>query len=58
MPDLNLDGMVDVCDLDMFVDRWLVYRPSLDVAPAGAPDGIINFKDFAVFAEHWHEVLE
>jgi hypothetical protein len=58
MPDLNLDGTVDIYDLDMFCDRWLIYRPSLDVAPEGAPDGIINFQDFAVFAQHWQEVSE
>jgi len=33
---------------------WLEDKPSLDMAPAGG-DGIINFRDFAVFAGNWLE---
>lgn len=32
--------------------HWLQNAPSLDVAPVGG-DGVINFLDFAVLANHW-----
>ena len=38
--------------LKMLTDYWLDYEPSIDIAPYGG-DGIINFLDFAKFAESW-----
>ena len=48
--DLNHDGSVDFEDLAKLAAYWLDYEPSVDIAPAGG-DGIINFLDFAKFAE-------
>jgi hypothetical protein len=45
------DG-VDIDDLAIFVDQWLLKKLSKDVAP-GKGDGIVNFIDWAVFANGW-----
>lgn len=45
------DG-VDIYDLAVFADQWLLEKLSVDVAP-GTGDGIINFIDWAVFANGW-----
>jgi hypothetical protein len=45
------DG-VDIYDLAIFVDQWLLEELSYNIAPAGG-DGIVNFLDFAVFANDW-----
>jgi hypothetical protein len=45
------DG-VDIYDLIVFVDQWLLEELSYDIAPAGG-DGIVNFLDWAVFANDW-----
>jgi RHS repeat-associated protein len=44
-------GLSDLAELS---GHWLGDEPSLDVAPPGG-DGVINFLDFAVLAEHWLE---
>jgi hypothetical protein len=44
-------------DLASLSGHWLGNDPSLDVAPAGG-DGIVNFLDFALAAEHWLEEKE
>jgi hypothetical protein len=36
-----------------FSTSWLEYDPVLDIAPKPAGDGIINFLDFAIFANCW-----
>jgi hypothetical protein len=43
-----------LAELARLSGHWLDNEPSLDVAPAGG-DGIVNFSDFAVLAEHWLE---
>ena len=45
------DG-VDIYDLAELCDQWLVEKLPADVAPPGG-DGIVNFADFAVFADLW-----
>jgi hypothetical protein len=45
------DG-VDIFDLAVLCDQWLVEKIPADVAPTGG-DGIVNFADFAVFADQW-----
>ena len=47
------DG-VDISDLIILINQWLQApgTPSADIAPPGG-DGIVNFLDFAVFAENW-----
>ncbi len=55
--DFTRDGKVDFNDLDKLVAHWLTDESSVDIAPPEEPDGIVNFLDFAVFAQHWLEVL-
>jgi hypothetical protein len=54
--DLNCNGTVHLEDLTTLADQWL--QPpgilSTDMAPEPG-DGIVNFLDFAVFAEDWLE---
>jgi hypothetical protein len=45
------DG-VDGIDLGVLCDEWLLMQLSWDVWPEGG-DGIVNFLDWAVFAEGW-----
>ena len=56
------DG-VEIEDLDVFTQQWLMEKLSADTA-AGGGDGIVDFLDWAVFANTWQntaglaEVLE
>jgi hypothetical protein len=43
------DG-VDIYDLAVFADQWLLKKLSFDTNN----DGIVNFLDFAIFANNWH----
>jgi len=58
--DINLDGIVDYEDLDIFADCWLShfgqdnYLARCDLAKP--KDLIVNFKDFAAFAKDWRKV--
>ena len=52
-PDFDHDGDVDFDDLAELLSYWLKNEPSVDIAPQPNRDGIINLKDFAVFATHW-----
>jgi hypothetical protein len=49
--DYNNDYFVDIQDLTILVNYWLVSDSSIDLTG----DNFINFPDFAVFAEHWLE---
>ena len=51
--DFDKDGDVDVVDLARQMQFWLTDESSVDIAPADAPDGIINLFDFAIIAENW-----
>jgi hypothetical protein len=55
----DLDGMGDVSfgDLVILVSQWLQPpdTPSADIAPKSNRDGIVNFLNLAVLAEHWME---
>ena len=53
LADFNDDGSVDLEDLAVLAGCWLGYDPLVDIAPAGG-DGIVNFLDFAKFAESWN----
>jgi hypothetical protein len=46
---------VDFDDLKEIASHWLQKEPLVDIAPPPTGDGIVNFKDFAVLAEHWLE---
>jgi hypothetical protein len=51
--DMNLDGRVDNADLMLMGEQWLGAPgvPSADIAPE--PDGVVNFRDFAILANQW-----
>ena len=55
--DFEPDGDVDMDDLMMLCERWLLGELSWDVSPDGG-DGIVNFKDWAVFANGWGSTNE
>jgi hypothetical protein len=50
--DLDGDCKVNLDDLAILVSAWLQNEPSVDIAPPGGDD-IVNFLDFAKFAESW-----
>jgi PhoPQ-activated pathogenicity-related protein len=53
--DFNRDTATDFKDISILSQLWLsndVYR---DIAPRRGGDGIVNFYDFAVMAQHWLE---
>jgi hypothetical protein len=58
--DINLDGVVDYEDLEIFAQCWLShfgqdnYLSRCDLAKP--KDLIVNFKDFAEFAKGWRKV--
>jgi hypothetical protein len=54
--DLDFNGLVDDADLLLFAAQWLKTGPGLpaDIAPE-PPDGIVNYLDFAKFAQNWRE---
>jgi hypothetical protein len=45
------DG-VDFVDYSVLAKQWMLEKLSYDIAPAGG-DGIVNFLDWAVFADSW-----
>ncbi|MHC4623493.1 MAG: S8 family serine peptidase [Planctomycetota bacterium] len=51
--DFNYDGSVDWEDLARLAAYWLDYHLLVDIAPDGG-DGIIDFLDFATFAQNWN----
>lgn len=50
--DFEPDGDVDIDDLTVFVDQWLLQRLTADFAP-GDGDNFVNYLDWAVFADAW-----
>ncbi|UCE99972.1 MAG: S8 family serine peptidase [Planctomycetota bacterium] len=50
--DFNDDGSVNFEDLATLLSYWLTDESSVDIAPLSG-DGIINFLDFARFAQDW-----
>jgi len=50
--DFNYDGSIDFGDLEVLSYYWLEDEESIDISPWGG-DGIIDFLDFAKFAEAW-----
>jgi len=62
--DFDGDGAVDYEDLQVIAGQWLQSEPptgmplEADIAPNPNRDGIVNFKDFAVFAKYWTGTTE
>ncbi len=50
--DLVCPDGVDSNDLEILCEQWLFEEIPADVAPLGG-DGVVNFLDWAVFAEGW-----
>jgi len=50
--DFDDSGAVDISDLKILVDNWLLDVPVYDSAPQGG-DGIINLREFQILAEEW-----
>ena len=55
--DLNIDGTVDIVDIDWMSDEWLSSGISSDIEPAGG-DGLVNLQDLAVLASNWGRSIE
>jgi hypothetical protein len=50
------DG-VDGIDLGVLCEQWLFYEIPDDVAPDGG-DGVVNFFDWAIFADGWGDTYD
>lgn len=48
------DG-VEINDLAVLCEQWLLEKLSADVAPDGG-DGVVNFLDWSVFADGWQSI--
>jgi hypothetical protein len=53
--DFNIDYIVDEHDLSRMAFDWLTAGLDTDIVP-DIPDGIVNFLDFAKFADNWLEI--
>jgi len=53
--DFDRNGSIDLIDLNTLSNQWLQSGGvlSADIAPPPDGDGIVNFLDFALFAENW-----
>jgi len=53
--DFNIDYIVDELDLRQMAFDWLTAGPDTDIVP-DEPDGIVNWLDFAKFADNWLKI--
>ncbi len=53
--DFNGDGKIDFEDLSALANGWLQMSESLsaDIGPYPGGDGVVNLRDFALFARYW-----
>ena len=53
--DFNGDGKIDFEDLSALANGWLQMSESLsaDIGPYPVGDGVVNLRDFAMFARYW-----
>lgn len=53
--DFNGDGKIDFEDLSALANGWLRMSESLsaDIGPYPGGDGVVNLRDFALFARYW-----
>jgi len=57
LADFTKNGRVDLQDFAVLFQYWLLSNPEMDIAPAGAPDGIIDLQELLVLANHWLEEI-
>jgi hypothetical protein len=50
------DG-VEINDLDVFTQQWLMEKLSADIFPTGG-DGVVDFVDWAVLADGWKNTID
>jgi hypothetical protein len=53
MPDLNYDGRIDNKDYCILANDFSREESPADIAPQPVSDGIVDFKDLALFVEYW-----
>jgi len=54
--DLNNDCVMDINDLEVLSEQWLICGicyAKADIYPPGRPDALVDFRDFAVLADKW-----
>jgi hypothetical protein len=51
--DLNSDGAVDAADMCIMLDCWGTDARLCDIGPTPLGDGIVDYRDLAVFSENW-----
>ncbi len=51
--DLNRDCYVDILDLGMLAEEWLAEEPAYNCDLFADDEGIVNLRDFAIFASYW-----
>jgi hypothetical protein len=54
--DFDANCTINVLDLRFLAASWLTNDPVVDIAPP-APDGIVNYRDFAAIAQNWLKTL-
>lgn len=52
-PDFTSDAFVDFRDFYRMAQDWLQNETETDIAPVPSGNGVVDWKDFAVFAEYW-----
>jgi hypothetical protein len=55
--DLNVDGTVDIDDVDIMANEWLKSGVLADIEPVGG-NGVVDFLDFAVLASNWGQHIQ
>ncbi len=53
--DLNRDCYVDILDLGMLAEEWLGEEAAYNCDLFGDDEGIVNLRDFAIFASYWRD---
>ena len=53
--DFNGDGILDVADIDILIDRWGTDDSLCDIGPIPWGDGIVDVQDLIILAEHMVE---
>jgi hypothetical protein len=55
MGDFDYNCEVNFSDFAVLAESWELDDPAIDIAPFGNPDGIIDFEELLVIADHWLE---